>query len=322
MSDTHAELPPKPVRKIPVLRWLGTLLSGGLLVYLIAREWDAILSAVKEVAWYYLLAAMLLTCISRICVWLRWHVLLRSAAVPIQPLQSLRLVFAGLFASNFLPTTVGGDLVRFAGAVRLKYDAAVSAASLVVDRLVGMAGMATVLPIGLVRFFSMPLPELPGGDMPQIEAGSLSIAGLLKWALDKGKKMLNSVWQAVKLWVGHPRGLLLAYLMTWGHMLCVFLTVWMLMASMKQPISFWMVAGLWSMSYFFTLLPISINGLGLQELSLTFLFVNYGGVSLQSVVVMALMMRVLQILVSLPGAAFVPGLLQPVETRPIEEAHE
>jgi len=195
--------------------------------------------------------------------------------------------------------------------VRLKFDPAICAASLVMDRLVGMAGMATVLPIGLVRFFSLPLPSLPGDAQPDVEVGSLSLAGILQWGMNKMRKLMASAWQAVRLWVSRPRSLFLAYLSTWGHMLSTFTIVWLLMQSMGEPISFWMVAGLWSMSYFFTLLPISVNGLGLQELSLTFLFTNYGGVSLHSVVVMALLMRVLQILASLPGAIFVPALLQP-----------
>lgn len=313
MSELSNDLAPKPSSKIPVLRWVGTLLSVGLLIYLIAREWSAIITSVKELAWYYLVGSILLMFASRISVWIRWHILLRSGGVPATWRQSLRLVFAGLFASNFLPTTVGGDLVRFAGAVRLKYDPAVSAASLVMDRLVGMAGMATVLPIGLVRFFSLPLPALPGNDQPDVNLGSLSLAGILQWAILKVRKLFASAWQALRLWASHPRSLLLAYLATWGHMLSMFAIVWMLLISMNEPISFWMVAGLWSMSYFFTLLPISVNGLGLQELSLTFLFTNYGGVSLHSVVVMALLMRVLQILASLPGAVFVPALLQPAE---------
>ena len=310
MAQPLQAAPARP-RRVPVLRWLGTLVSGGLLVWLVAREWASILAAVKQLEWYYLLAVVLLTCLSRVNVWLRWHVLLRSGGVAIPAGQSLRLVLAGLFASNFLPTTIGGDVVRLAGAVRLKFSAAVCAASLVVDRLVGMAGMATVLPIGLARFFALPLPVLPASRLPSAGLAAGGTGSLLTRLAHKARQALASVWQAVRLWISHPRGLLLAYLATWGHMLCVFATVWLLFRHLGNPVPFWMVAGLWSMSYFFTLLPISINGLGLQELSLTFLYVNYGGAALENAAVVALLMRVLQVLVSLPGALFVPGLIDP-----------
>ena len=76
-----------------------------------------------------------------------------------------------------------------------------------------------------------------------------------------------------------------------------------------EPIPFWLVGGCWAMSYFPTLLPVSINGMGVQELTLTFFFVNYGGVSLPAALTMAALMRLIPALASVPGAWFVPGLL-------------
>lgn len=307
----------KTKKSLPFLRVLGTTISLGLVVYLVAREWASVVAAVAEIPWYVFLAVMLLMFASRLSVATRWYVLLRSGGSDIRFVDALRLVFAGLFASNFLPTTVGGDVVRFGGTLRFKIEPALGAASLVMDRLVGMAGMATVLPIGLVRFFSMPLPALPENGLPDLKLDAVSGPAALAWLGRKLRSFWESGWRAMRLWLTHPMGLLWAYLCTWGHMLSLFVIVWWLLMVMGQPISFWMVAGLWSMSYFFTLLPISVNGLGLQELSLAFLFTNYGGVSLHSVVVMAVVVRVLQILASLPGALFVPGLLQS-EDKPVK----
>ena len=288
----------------------GTLLSLGLVAYLLVREWASVIDAVSEIPWYVFVGCIVLTFVSRLSVAMRWYVLLRSGGSTIRFGDVLRLVFAGLFASNFLPTTVGGDVVRFGGALRFKVDPAIGAASLVMDRLVGMAGMATVLPIGLVQFFRLPLPTLPENGLPDLKLDGITLPSALAWAGRKFRSFWDSGWRAMRLWLTHPGGLWWAYVCTWGHMASLFMMVWWLLSVMGEPISFWMVAGLWSMSYFFTLLPISVNGLGLQELSLAFLFTNYGGVLLHSVVVMAVVVRVLQILASLPGALFVPLLLQ------------
>ena len=78
-----------------------------------------------------------------------------SAGTGITLRQSTHLTFAMLFASNFLPTTIGGDVVRLAGALRLGFDQAISVASLVVDRLVGMTGMAMALLLGLPDFLQL-----------------------------------------------------------------------------------------------------------------------------------------------------------------------
>ena len=78
---------------------------------------------------------------------------------------------------------------------------------------------------------------------------------------------------------------------------------------MKDTLPFWEVAGLWSITYFVTLLPVSINGLGIQEVSIAFLLINIGGVSAQHGLSAAVILRTLIMLASLPGALFLPGLI-------------
>ena len=304
------EQPAPKNRKNLILRLAGSLVAAGLLIFWLVQNWSEVSSAFQRVGWDGFALALGLTLVSRFSTVGRWHTLLRSADVPIRPRQSIQLTFAGLFAANFLPTTVGGDLVRFAGGVKWGFDAAVVAASLVADRLVGMAGMATALPLGVFQVLRTPLPAATGA------VGGLS-AGVMPAALRKGVgwgwqklgKLWASLLHALRLWLARPRSLLLAYLFTWGHMLSVFFSVSILFNRMGEAIPFWLVAGCWALSYFPTLLPISINGLGVQELTLTFFFVNYGGVVLPSALAMAALMRLLPALASLPGAFFVPGLL-------------
>ena len=70
-----------------------------------------------------------------------------------------------------------------------------------------------------------------------------------------------------------------------------------------------MIGGLWTFVYFFTLVPISINGLGLQEVSIAYIFPTFGGISQQSALTLALLFRTLVMLASLPGAASLPAIL-------------
>jgi hypothetical protein len=71
---------------------------------------------------------------------------------------------------------------------------------------------------------------------------------------------------------------------------------------MNQTITWWAVAGLWIFNYYITLLPVSINGLGVQELSIAYIYTQFGGVSSDSALVMAIIIRLLYMLASLPGA--------------------
>jgi len=95
------------------------------------------------------------------------------------------------------------------------------------------------------------------------------------------------------------------------RMACTFSMVVILLASLADPVSWWTAGGLWVLVYFITLIPISINGLGLQEVSLSLIFMSFGGVSETNSLVLALLMRVIFIIASLPGAFFIPGFLSP-----------
>jgi len=279
---------------------LGTILAVGLLIYLLSRQgWSEIVSAAGQIAWWRFVLALILVMISRFAVAGRWHVLMHSAGTGITPRQSIRLTFAMLFSSNFLPTTIGGDVVRLAGAIRLGFDQAISLASLVVDRLIGMTGMAMALPFGIPAYIQY-ATSLP--------ATSITIPWLNPIA-EKIRRFLHDLMLALKVWINKPRSLLGALGFTWMHMLCTFAMIRLLLGGMGEHISFWLVMGLWSATYFITLIPISINGMGVQELAITFFYVAIGGIFQSSGLTLALLMRLLQMIASLPGALFIPDIM-------------
>jgi hypothetical protein len=295
-------------KQVSLLRLLGTLISVVLLIYLLSEQgWDEILAAIQQISAWRLALALAVMFASRFSVTGRWHVLLRSGRIPIPFRQTLRITFAGLFASNFLPTTVGGDLVRWAGILQLKYDAAASTASLVVDRLVGMAGMALAVPLSF--------PVLMGGWVPAstnwIAPAALMVAPA-KWlqgAWEKGRKALLRLYQALKLWLGQPGALLGSLAFSGLHMLCLFTVIYLLLDGMGQKMPIWLIGGLYSLVYFVTLVPISINGYGVQEISMTLIFSNLGQASLHTGLTAALLFRTLMMVASLPGALFIPDIL-------------
>lgn len=133
-----------------IIRVIGTLLSIALLIYLLSQQgWGEIVDILCQIPPISLALVVILMAISRISVGARWYSLLRSTTSNISFTESLRMTFAGLFAANFLPTTIGGDVVRLAGTLPRSEDRVGSAASIAADRLVGLSGMAMAIPLGL-----------------------------------------------------------------------------------------------------------------------------------------------------------------------------
>lgn len=285
-----------------LLRLIGTLLAIGLIILLVQKEgWSDVIAALKQISPGQILLALLLVVISRFFVIARWHVLLRSGGVKISFADTMALTFTGLFASNFLPTTIGGDVVRLAGVMQMGYDRAVSLASLAADRLIGMFGMLFTLPLGLI-------PAL--GSLGNAASQSIAFSALFSRLWEFFKRTLRTF----SIWLKHPISLLGALLFTWGNMGSIFLALYILVSGLGGHVGFWLIAGLWSLSYFITLVPISINGYGVQELSLTFLFSSVAGLSAGTSLTVAVLIRLLYLTASLPGAVFMPTILAAMDT--------
>ncbi|MCE7859884.1 MAG: UPF0104 family protein [Chloroflexi bacterium CFX2] len=285
-----------------LIRGLGSLLALSLLLILIREEGDGeLFSAVRRVAFEFFLLAVLALFISRLFAVGRWHILLRSAGVHVTFLRSAQLTFTGNFASNFLPTTIGGDVARLAGAMQLGYDRAICLASLVADRLIGMVGMGLALPLGLIPVFSL--------DTGVSQAAAVS--ALYHKVVDFVKRTFESL----SIWLKRPATLISSLLSTLGNQAFIYLAIYLLLQGIDHHVDYWLVAGMYTLTYFVTLIPISINGLGVQELSMTFLLVHLGGLTSSESATIALLTRILFIIASLPGAFFLPSILAAMNER-------
>ena len=281
-----------------LLRVFGTLAAIVLIVLLIRQEgWTEIVDSLKRISPVSFLLALASLLISRVFVIARWHVLLQSGGVNIPLRRTAELTLMGLFASNFLPTTVGGDVVRMAGVMQMGFDRAVSLASIAADRLVGLTGMLFAVPFGLPPAWE---------SLRQILA-SQPIAWMI--SLQRPFRFARRTLQTFSTWFHQPAALFTSLLYTWGNMLFIFTSIYLLVEGLGDHVSFWLIAGLYSLSYLVTLIPISINGFGLQELSLTYLFLHVGGLSAATSLSLALLIRIIWMLASLPGAVFLPSIL-------------
>jgi hypothetical protein len=289
------------------VRLAGTALGLLLVAYLIRQQsWAEIAAALARIPGWAFVLTIVLALLSRLAVVARWWVLVRGAGAVLRWQDAARLTFAGLFASNFLPTTIGGDVVRLAGTLRLEGPAPVYAASIAVDRLVGMAGMVSAAPLGLPSF----LPWLRGASaMLTLPPAIGAVAGAGDRLRHWRQRTLRSLGEALRLWARQPKWLAGAFACTWAYMLLKFAALALFFQHLGEPIPLTQVAGLWSLVYFITLVPVSIGGLGLQEVSASLIYSQVGGMSLSAALAAALLLRTVEVLASLPGALFISDLL-------------
>jgi uncharacterized membrane protein YbhN (UPF0104 family) len=275
------------------LRLAGTLLSLALLVWLLWKQnWNAILLAIKELPiWIFFLSLGLLF-LRHTCNALRWFLLLKAQAIHLRFPKALKLVFMGLFASNFLPSMVGGDVVRIAGILNETDNRIAGGASVIVDRVVGVTGMLFALP------FSAPLIQL-------VISKGLFLGGIVghtdsKW-VNSFKRSVRKILTALRIWLKQPGILLLALIASWMGVISNAIAVLVLAKQMGIPVSLTDVIGATTLVYFITMVPISINGYGLRELAILSFYTHFGATSEQATA-LALVTRFIYMMVSLPGS--------------------
>jgi uncharacterized membrane protein YbhN (UPF0104 family) len=138
--------------------------------------------------------------------------------------------------------------------------------------------------------------------------------------LQKPFEFIKRTLSVFGIWLKKPVSLLASLAFACLNMMCQFTAVFIFARDLGSHASFWMIAGLWSLIYFITLLPISINGYGVQELFSTYLLSNVAGLSPAMSLSIAFLIRVYFLLSSLPGALFLPSILSTMAEQKKEAA--
>jgi len=148
-------------------------------------------------------------------------------------------------------------------------------------------------------------PAAPAASPNDVGGGGVSLAGgvLLAW-----KPQFRRHWGEVKMILGavarSPRMILSALAIAWLALTASFTATWLIATALGIPVHWYEVAGTTVISYTVTLLPISLNGYGVREVTIAGLYGVLGATAVQAVT-LALITRFLMMSMTLPGALWV-----------------
>jgi uncharacterized protein (TIRG00374 family) len=124
--------------------WLRIAASVVMLALLLPRvHLGSVLPDPDRTTPFWLAGALLVTVAGIVVSALRWEVVLLALDLHTRARTLLNLYVAGLFIGNFLPSTIGGDVLRARRLAAKNGDMAATFASIVLERLTGMV----VLPL-------------------------------------------------------------------------------------------------------------------------------------------------------------------------------
>jgi len=292
------------------------VVSTGLLAWILSRAGLAdITLAVASAAVPMLLAAYALDVVGLAIAVARWRLLLRTQAPPPPWRFLLQSYLVAVFFNNLLPSTVGGDASRAYDCYRASGGSHQAVSSVVVDRLLGLLVLMLFALIGLpfATGFTEHLPTLATWLQFGL-VGLLAVVGLI--FLGRASFRLHAllphlpprlvqaiapVWSAFGSYGGQWRTLLNAFalsvLLQANVVLFFILVAWALRLEVPAQ-SFFLIVPL---ATFVTMLPVSINGIGLRENALAAMLAWYG-VAVADAVALAWLVYLGSLMFGLAGA--------------------
>lgn len=300
-----------------VLFWMklavAVILIGVLLSFVDWRKSLDLLGDVKLLPTFW--AAVLLAA-GVLLSTLKWRVLLTAHAICLPFLRLLRYYWMGSFFSNFLPSNVGGDVVR----LTLMYkegSLAVIGASILVERLTGLFVLLCFSVFGLT-FLSNHLTEasvlLPMWLLILVMSGVLGAAVLLggqvgRWLrapLEPDRLVgrvvlaLIKIAEALTYYRQQRKSIVVAILLSVAFYISMVLFQYSVILSIGVEISVLDVALIAPLIALVSFVPISINALGVAEGAFV-LFFSQAGLSPEEALAAAVLRRVLMTGYSLIG---------------------
>lgn len=132
--------------------WAGIRLTASIamLTVLVPRVSHLLLPAWRPSTVGWLVAAVAATLVGVVLATLRWQRVLVALELPDRIRSLLSHYLAGLFVSNFLPTTIGGDVLRVSRLSAAHGESPRSFASVVLERLTGWVVLPVISLVTLV----------------------------------------------------------------------------------------------------------------------------------------------------------------------------
>lgn len=210
---------------------------------------------------------------------LRWRMLLRTVGIDIPLKRLIRSFAGGIFFSIFLPSTIGGDLVRAADLVEHTKKAKEVIATVFLDRLSGYIGVVLVILPALLLGRSLVLDKVVFTSVSVIVLllvivllvlfNNTIYSGITRFLSSPGagkiKETIKNMHQQIHFFRQHKKMIALNLLTSFVIQLIGPISIYFIGLSLGIKVNF---------IYFFiflpiigaiTLLPIAIGGLGLRE---------------------------------------------------------
>jgi uncharacterized protein (TIRG00374 family) len=272
-------------RLITVFRWIAALAVFAVLFHFLPiAQLRTALASVRPIRFAIIL--MIYLCAHAIGI-VKWRMVVNASGSQLNFSTSAQCYLGGLFGTLFLPSIIGGDVVRIAVGLRRSPRPAAVLAGNVVDRFIDVAAQATLVGIGLILLPGS-LPEqssalarkfllIGGAIFLVVVIVIFSLRKILFTGRSRGfLRRLARLRHALRSVRERPQVLVTGWLLG-VFVQATFIVLNALLAiscGLFLPLRVWLFA--WPLAKIAALLPLTQGGMGIREAVLLALLLPFG----------------------------------------------
>jgi uncharacterized membrane protein YbhN (UPF0104 family) len=285
---------------------LRLAVSAGIVWWLFQRiPWRAVVETFQGTDWGWWLAAVACYALAQVVSSYRWQLLARGVGLRVSLARCVALYFVGMFFNLFLPTSMGGDVVRAWLLAGSRERLAAAALSVFSERFAGLLALMLLA----CAASAGQRATLPAWALLAIWGTALCgvLFLLVLPPLSRRFPRLGLVMQALSLYRHQWRQWLGVFALSLGIQAASVVQVWMLGQALGVAASLWAYAAVVPLVTLLTLLPVSVNGVGVREAFLVLLLGPAGVAEAQAVTLGLLWLTMLSAASLLGGGVYVAG---------------
>jgi uncharacterized protein (TIRG00374 family) len=310
------------------------VVTGGILwaVFWVSREqrWANLTAVFRKMNMGIFALTLGIFVLCQVVMGLRWWLLLRIQSIFISLWAAVKLYFLGWFYNNFMPSSVGGDLVRAWYITKHTHKKFEAVLSVFADRAIGLFSTLSIAAFFYMFFLvgqgeKIHLTSKRNSLTFLTQHKSVVFCVFLTIAVvfciliinRRTRAKLGKVWFSVALRVRlvieklkntivvyckKPLTILIVFILTVVSQIVVITGFWILGVSIgiEDGIKYYYV--FFTLMWVVAALPVSIGGVVVMEGGLAYLFIHYAGVEPEAALALALSQRVVWMVASIPGA--------------------
>ncbi|MEO0292969.1 MAG: lysylphosphatidylglycerol synthase transmembrane domain-containing protein [candidate division WOR-3 bacterium] len=260
-----------------VIEFIKLLIAFGLFYYLFKAKVPIgeVVQNIKNLKIFYLVITFFLFFIFYLSFSLRWNSLLRAQEIYISEGRSYLYLLISFFFNNFLPSAVGMDLVRsaYAGG-KENFEKAFGAS--IMERMLGMIGILVIGVFGIfsgkIKFVKLALLYL-GLIFFTIFLYYLFVSMKVEWLKKKilsikvfnlGKS-IKEFYRALKIYKNKKKTILIGTIYSVIVQIIITLINYFIAKGLSVQLPFSALIAYLPLITIISLVPITLNGLGLRE---------------------------------------------------------